>query len=118
MDDIKKCKEVIIRKVRLVVTFGRRKGAMITMGSIARFLVSGKVLLLFQVVVTGCLPYNNYKEIIHQDTHLFCVVFCIHVLLQSNTVKKTHIIYCSLFYMSVCILKMIYRLEKRKKKIF
>ena len=105
MDDIKKCKEVIIIKGRLVVTFGRRKGAMIRMGSIARFLVSGKVLFLFQVVVTGCLPYNNYKEIIHQDAHLFYVVFCIHVLLQSNTIQKTHIIYCSLFSMSVCILK-------------
>ena len=46
MDDIKKRKEVIIGKVRLVVTFGRRKGAMITEGSIARLLVSGKVLFL------------------------------------------------------------------------
>lgn len=37
---------------------------MITMGPIERFLLSGKVLALFQVVVTGCLPYNNYIEII------------------------------------------------------
>ena len=69
MDDIKKGKEVITIKVRLVVTFGRRKGVVITMGPIKvvttmgpieRFLLSGKVLVLFQVVVTGCLPYNNY----------------------------------------------------------
>lgn len=39
MDDIKKGKEVIIIKVRLVVTFGRRNGGMITMGSIRK--VSG-----------------------------------------------------------------------------
>lgn len=92
MDDIKKGKEVIIIKVRLVVTFGRRNGGMITMGSIERFLVSVKVLFLPQVVVTGRLTYSNYKETIHQDTHLFCVVFCICVLLQGNTVKKTQYI--------------------------
>lgn len=64
MDDIKKGKEVITIKVRLVVTLARRKGVVITMGPIERFLLSGKVLALFQVVVTGCLPYNNYIEII------------------------------------------------------
>ena len=118
MDDIKKGKEVIIIKVRLVVTFRRRNGAMITMGSIERFLVSGKVLFLLQVVVIGRLTCNNYKETIHQDTHLFCVVFCICVLLQGNTVKKTHNILFTILYVCMYFKDDIQVRKEEEKKSF